>query len=475
MLMTGLVVAVLASAQPAHKDLSDLKPADETILVSYLKENAKPPEAYVIEKFKHHDVVILGETHENRDNLEFIAGLIAPLYHRAGVRCLATEFLRHKNTAKANQIVTAPDYQESAVADLYRDFGWIWGFKEYMDIFKAVWALNRSLPPGAERFRVVGLDVPVFMYELWSETDPERKKEIQRILADRDKFMADNLLREAFTSGGKVLHHTGFAHSYTQGPFAAGGERRKCVGGYMRDRLGDQVFQICLHQAQTRFAPGQPQAGAPVLHKFLEGLFEKNGNQPCGFDVAGSPFGGLTNRESPLFGSKGGGETFDQMTRGYVFLKPLAQIRRVNWMAGFVNAEYFDRFRLIALRRDWIKEDQGRTPAELDQVLKKLFGPRPPAPPLPKAVKLDPGVLEAYPGTYDSGKMAVTVTKDGDRLWLDAGRESKVELLPESATVFFWETSRGKRIVFSKNESGAVDRLILRDAEGELTFKRVVR
>ena len=45
-----------------------------------------------------------------------------------------------------------------------------WGYKEYEDVYRTAWQLNHSLPPGAQRFRVVNL-----MYRPnWSALEGER-------------------------------------------------------------------------------------------------------------------------------------------------------------------------------------------------------------------------------------------------------------------------------------------------------------
>ena len=88
-------------------DVSDLKELDPEPYAAYLRESGKPPIKYVVEKFKLHDVVIVGEIHEVREVCEFYADLMGPVYHQAGVRYFAMEILKHKNTRLANQLVTA--------------------------------------------------------------------------------------------------------------------------------------------------------------------------------------------------------------------------------------------------------------------------------------------------------------------------------------------------------------------------------
>ena len=263
-------------------DVRDLKPSDQANLIEYLKTNSKEPTEYLIEKFRNHDVIILGEMHGVRENPEFVSSLIEPLYRKAGVRCLATEFLRHRNTARANEIVTAQKYNEAAVVELYRDFCWTWGYKEYMDIFKAVWVLNKSLPPKAEKFRILGLDFEYEEYNTWPGT--KGKKITLKEMLKRDMYMADTLMK-GIRESEKAIIHTGFAHAlYIEEPFVFHGREWPArMGGLLHKRYGERIFQICLHQPHfvpemlTGGKPGSP----PVLINPMEELLKKTGNKPA--------------------------------------------------------------------------------------------------------------------------------------------------------------------------------------------------
>ena len=158
-----LSVCGVLRAEPRQKaspvEVGAIGETDYTRFLSYLKQNALLPADYVIQKFQHHDAVLLGEVHEVKENLELISDLIGPLYHEGGVRYFATEFVKAKNSSLANQLVTGNAYDEQLAMSIFRDNPWpMWGFKEYMDTYKAIWALNRSLPADAERMKVVGLD-----------------------------------------------------------------------------------------------------------------------------------------------------------------------------------------------------------------------------------------------------------------------------------------------------------------------------
>ena len=361
-------------------DVTRLTKADEGRLVSYVKQSGKSPVAYVVEKFKSHDIVILGETHGNRDNLEFLEKLIPAAYRKAGVRCLATEFLRSRNNQRANKIVTAATYDHDAVMDLNRDYGWIWGYKEYMDLFKAVWELNRSLPAGAEKFRIVGLDIK----EDPIDTLPgsKNRSEVMRALQRRDDVMAETFIREIGRKGTKVLLHTGFHHAFTRyrQPRVLNGKLVGLVaprlGVLLAKTYGEKVFQVRWHSrsyaADDARGMGRPRQ---VLGGLVDRVMAANGNRPVGFDVEGSPFAKLRDGKSYYFAFEPK-VVFADINQGYVFLKPVSEFRRCRWAVGFINESNYDKARKMASFRGWVKPGEYKTPKELDARFKAIFEPQ---------------------------------------------------------------------------------------------------
>jgi CubicO group peptidase (beta-lactamase class C family) len=74
--------------------------------------------------------------------------------------------------------------------------------------------------------------------------------------------------------------------------------------------------------------------------------------------------------------------------------------------------------------------------------------------------KIDPTILDAYTGQYQHPAVVFTVTREGDKLWLQQGPNSeKQDLLPESATNFFTNENRRLTYSFVKDEKGEVDYL----------------
>lgn len=59
--------------------------------VEYLKQHPKNPKDYLVSKFRNYPLVLLGEDHAVKENLDFVKSIIPDLY-KAGVYNLCMEF-----------------------------------------------------------------------------------------------------------------------------------------------------------------------------------------------------------------------------------------------------------------------------------------------------------------------------------------------------------------------------------------------
>ena len=355
--------------QPHPIEVSDIKEANYSPYLSYLKEYSKTPVEYVVGKFKDHDVVILGEMHEQKENLELVRDLIEPLYHKVGVKFFAMEILKSKNMALVNKLVTGKKYDQQLALRIFRDCGWpTWGFKEYMDVIKEVWELNNKLPPKAKKVKVVPLSSDWDAYDIvsgvWTEANGKA----------HENHMVQILSNEVLEKGEKALVLIGYRHSFThyKQPRLKDG---KLVGEWPRfgyilyEKYGDRLFQICLHQWESKLTKSSELC---TLVGFIEIMLSSNGNQPVGFDIENSPFAHLRDRDNYYFAYQKD-VVFSDIAQGYIFLKPLNKLSRVKWVNGFIDESNFERAKTIALKRGWIKPQECKTPQELDEKFAVLF------------------------------------------------------------------------------------------------------
>jgi len=89
------------------------------------------------------------------------------------------------------------------------------------------------------------------------------------------------------------------------------------------------------------------------------------------------------------------------------------------------------------------------------------------------AVKVDPKLFEAYAGTYElNARRSFTVTREGDRLFIDVPRGNKSEMFAEAETKFFLKLA-DVQIKFLKVERGQVSGIEIVANGDTLTAKKV--
>lgn len=339
-----------------------LDDATREACAQWLERTGMPPENYVVSKFSKYDLVMLGETHEVKENCEFVAALV-PLLYRAGVRTLCSEFVVSRHNERLATIVTAGEYDETAVKELFRTGPWpTWGYKEYMDIVRAVWTLNRGLPSGADPFRIVGIDSDWRQIDILTKGAAERMK----IVLAREAHMVNTIAREVFEKRTKALLHIGFAHTARQG---------KRVAASLAKNHGNQLYQICMHH-------DMPGAGAPGrLTRFIEEVVTGAKAERVGFDVAGTPLASLRDDQGQYFQMLGKQSTFKDFAEGYVYLGSTSQLKPVTWAKGFITPNTFEEARTVAERLRWIKQGQCTTPEQLEAALAARLTKRQNTPP----------------------------------------------------------------------------------------------
>lgn len=113
----------------------------------------------------------------------------------------------------------------------------------------------------------------------------------------------------------------------------------------------------------------------------------------------------------------------------------------------------------------------GGNPGAIAHGIAGLYNPEL-APPERKEARLDPKIFDDYVGQYELAPgVVLTVTRETDKLWAQAGEQLKAELFPESETRFFLKVVEAE-VTFVKDSSGKVTHLILHQA-GDHEAKRI--
>jgi hypothetical protein len=324
-----LVVAFLAAAPPGEKrPPAEVPAALREKLAGYLRTRGFAPEDYVVAKFRDHDIVFIGEHHFIKHDAELIRSLI-PVLYRNGVTDLGIEFGRYDLQPEADALVTAAAYDEGRARRLMFQWGSYWPYVEYLALYRAAWELNRSLPDGAPKFRIVGLDYR----PRWDLLEEDMTLKLWRKVffkGSRDRHMADVVMREFVKKGRKALIYAGQYHASTRFAFPVYDFKKGFVTGFDAWAMGQRVhraisvraFNICLHfpweSTSGPRAYGYPVRG--VVDRVMRGFETKR----LGFDVKGSPFGRLPDRES-VYSTSRPKFVFEDFCDGYIFSKPFAE------------------------------------------------------------------------------------------------------------------------------------------------------
>lgn len=336
----------------SNRDATDVHQNDE--LIQHLNTDGKPPEDYVVSKFQNHQIVLLGEIHEVRETCQFVASLIKPL-DEANVKRLCIEYLPSRVNDRLHEIITAEEYDEAAVVQLFRESAWpTWGYREYMEIIRAVWQVNHDRESGTDDFLAVGIDSDWKQVELL-KADPQSRFET---LVQRENHMTQ-MIRDTAQNDQKVLVHIGFAHTVRHGIR---------VAEQLSDDFGDKLFQVVMHHRLTNMDREAP------ITATIEAAVKESRFEQVGFDVASSPFATLEDPRLASARMLQGDASLGALAQGLIYLNPVGQLSRVTWVEGFIIDETFPAALQIARKNRWISEDDHpKSASELDQLLRQRY------------------------------------------------------------------------------------------------------
>ena len=104
---------------------------------------------------------------------------------------------------------------------------------------------------------------------------------------------------------------------------------------------------------------------------------------------------------------------------------------------------------------------------------KRLAGDPPPPPPAPKEVAVVPQVLDGYVGRYElAPNFVLTVTREGNQLFVQATAQEKYPVFAMSAREFFYKVVEA-RITFFTDDAGRATSLTLHQNGADMPGKRI--
>lgn len=314
---------------------------DKTLLKYLEKEGASPAE-YVIEQFRVHDVVLLGEIHRIKQNLEFVQELIPKLYEN-GIYTFGMEFGAEEDQQRLDSLLTAPAYSEEVAKEIMFNYNVAWAYREYIDVYKAAWEFNSKLGEGERPFRILNLS---YRYN-WEDFEPPRTPEKLKHVFHRgtaDQFRARLIEKEIIRKDEKLLALLGVYHAFTR--YAMPELRYNAddfctyddqwLGNRLYRKYPGKVCNILLHQAFYNMPGESPNLLSPAGGR-IEKLMDMNNNRPLGFDLLNSPMGKL--RDYSRYSMCYEDFNLEMLFDGYLFLAPLGELEGCSVINDFVNEQ----------------------------------------------------------------------------------------------------------------------------------------
>ena len=202
----------------------------------------------VVDSFANNDVVLLGEEHLIRENLQFVGDLV-PVLHANGIYRIGIEFGAEEFQSVADDIVNGETYREDLSRHVLLGYNVGWPYREYHEIYKAVWAFNRTLASDQEPMRIIHTS---YVYD-WSRWVDGRTSEAMSKIFHRgyiNEFRA-NLIAHQVVHGHKVLGLFGAFHCLkgTGLPHFENWYKtdKPALGQILEERLGGRVASLALH------------------------------------------------------------------------------------------------------------------------------------------------------------------------------------------------------------------------------------
>lgn len=114
-------------------------------LTTYLTANHELPEQYIASKFRDHSLVFVGEFSRVKQQVEVVIRAL-PVIYEAGVTVMGIEFALFEDTPRIDALLTAPAFDEAEVKEILFRRMVLWGFEEYIDLFRAPGTSTKIVP-----------------------------------------------------------------------------------------------------------------------------------------------------------------------------------------------------------------------------------------------------------------------------------------------------------------------------------------
>jgi len=294
------------------KNIKDLRkihafsvvPNDTLAFINYLKNYAREPKEFVLDKLSKYKLVMYGEIHRRKASWDFLQEVVneKKFIDETAVIFLELGSDKQKDIDKflANSFV-----DKELLLNVFRDYMLVgWNDKGKFDFINRIWQINRNLPLD-KKIKIVAVDTP-------RPPDSYKSKEAMRANAakyDRDEFMADTILNylKSINDKRNALFIVGTGHVC---------EGSNSAGSILSKKMPQATYAIFQHSPRVDNT-------MPIDERIRYGIFDyafyKFGDKPVAFEIKNSPFG-----KEPFDGLYyDGNGTYQDNYDGYIFLGSL--------------------------------------------------------------------------------------------------------------------------------------------------------
>ncbi|NLH93136.1 MAG: hypothetical protein GX466_02805 [Candidatus Cloacimonetes bacterium] len=322
-------------------------------LKDYLLNEGKAPQDYVLDKFENHEIVLLGEMHYIRQQVEMYHRLI-PLLPEHGINLFATEFGRREDQALINELLGKEqfDFLLAKLITLRQEA--FWGYQEYLDVYRLIWEQNRKNPPDRQ-IRCIGLNDP-YNWKLYNKICREQKREPNAeerklIWKDCDEKNWLRALNKYHVPGvTKVLGIMGSHHAFTRyrepdfteegGRKVFAGFNKVRFGNHVHEEYGDAVCNICFYDPWDSLESDAPPKapGGGIIEDIISPHFSE-----LAFDLKDSPVGELADDSFYSLGYKD--FRLRDISDGMIYTCKLTEFKNLTPIPDFIDADNLQEFR----------------------------------------------------------------------------------------------------------------------------------
>ncbi|MFA8437046.1 MAG: hypothetical protein ACEPOZ_21275 [Marinifilaceae bacterium] len=326
-------------------------------LTDCLKEHSKHPKEYVLNLFKTHDIVIIGERdHRDTTQYDLLLEIIGDQRFIENVGHVYTEVGCTNKTGRANRILKSTYENDSLfeekLIELYRnlDFNPLWEKYNLYKYLKGIYAINKNLR--YDNRITIGFTDLAFD---WEGMDRKKyaafEKKMNAQSQTRDSIMAANFMRLyanqiAQTGKRKALLIQSFPHAINLNLTPLGGKYRT-TGNYIVEEYGEQVKIVAFNK--LNYGSYNSDNYSLINKGRWDAAFEKTNCTPIGFDILDQPFGKTT------YGRYRGSEIkYEELVDGILFYTPFYNFKRVVGIPNVVDKSFSNEL----MRRTIISQEK---------------------------------------------------------------------------------------------------------------------